>query len=148
MSVGGREPVKIREARAADIPALAALTGELGYPTTSEQMAQRLSRITNNDDRATFVAEQTGRIVGYAGIWCGQNYEADPPQSRVMALVVDSRARRQGVGGALMDAVEAWSRQRDVGVVVLNTGDGRADAHSFYERRGYRSTARRYLKRL
>ena len=140
--------IKVRGARANDIPALASLTGELGYPTTPEQMADRLSRIARDTDRATFVAEQDGRVVGYAGVWCGQNYDADPPQSRVVALVVDSTARRQGIGGALMEAVEAWSRQQNVGVIVLNTGDGRTEAHTFYERRGYRSTARRYLKRL
>lgn len=139
--------VSIREARESDVAALAALTEELGYRTTPEQMAQRLSRISS-DDRATFVAEQKGAVLGYAGVWCGQNYEADPPQSRVMALVVANTVRRQGIGSALMDAIEAWSRERNVGVIVLNAGDTRADAHAFYERRGYRSTARRYLKRL
>lgn len=143
-----RSSVKVREARQDDTSALAALTGELGYPTTPEQMAERLSRITRDGDRATFVAEQNGHVVGYAGVWCGHSYGADPPQSRVMALVVRSNARRQGIGRALMDAVESWSRQRNVAVVNLNTGHSRADAHSFYERRGYRSTGRRYAKRL
>ncbi len=111
-------------------------------------MAERLSRIATDRNRTTFVAERMGRVVGYAGVWSGQNYEADAPQSRVMAFVVDSAERRQGIGTALMDAIEAWSRARGVAVIVLNSGDGRDDAHAFYERLGYRSTARRYLKRL
>ena len=65
-----------------------------------------------------------------------------------MALVVDARYRRKGIGAALMGSIETWARERGAGVVVLNSGDGRADAHAFYERLGYENTARRYLKRI
>lgn len=141
-------PAKIRLAQENDAEAIADLTGQLGYPTPPERMKFRLAEILAHPDRVTFVAERDGRVVGYAGAWCGQNYEADAPQSRVMGLVVEAAERRRGTGAALMRSIEDWSRARGVGVIVLNTGDGRAGAHAFYERLGYRSTARRYLKRL
>ena len=141
-------PAKIRLARESDADAIADLTGQLGYPTAPDKMKARLGQILHHPDRVTFVAERDGRVVGYAGAWCGQNYEADAPQSRVMGLVVGTSERRRGTGAALMRSIEDWSRARGVGVIVLNTGDGRTDAHAFYEQLGYRSTARRYLKRL
>ncbi len=142
------QAIAIRETRAGDFTAIAELTGQLGYPTTAAQMQVRLAGIVTDSSRATFVAEREGQIVGYAGVWYGQNYEADAPQARVMGLVVDASERRRGTGAALMQAIEEWSRERGVGVIVLNTGDGRAGAHAFYERLGYRNTARRYVKIL
>lgn len=65
-----------------------------------------------------------------------------------MALVVAAAYRRRGVGGALAAAVESLLARRGVRVIVVNTANHRADAHAFYESRGYSFTGRRYRKVL
>jgi GNAT superfamily N-acetyltransferase len=53
-----------------------------------------------------------------------------------------------GVGGALMDAVETWARERGYRMVSLNVVDENAAGQRFYERRGYALGHRHYVKRL
>ena len=64
--------VSVRDCELKDAGALARLTGQLGYASDEAQMHSRLSLILGRRDRGTFVAERSGRVVGYAGAWCGQ----------------------------------------------------------------------------
>jgi hypothetical protein len=50
----------IRAARSDDADALARLAGELGYPSTADDMRSRMSRLSNND--AVLVAESDGVV--------------------------------------------------------------------------------------
>jgi len=136
----------IRRAEIEDAAALAKLTGQLGYPSDEAQMRSRLPLILGSRDRETVVAERSGRVVGYAGAWCGQGYEADAPHARVLVIVVDGGVRRGGIATRLMEAIEAWAQERGAGYIVLGSGHHRDGAHTFYERLGYRATGRRYKK--
>ncbi|MGQ3480701.1 hypothetical protein [Paenibacillus sp. TY11] len=49
--------MKIRASRQEDIPALAYLMEELGYPTSVEEMKQRYDRIASDPNYHTLVAE-------------------------------------------------------------------------------------------
>lgn len=53
-----------------------------------------------------------------------------------------------GVGALLMDAVEAWARDRGCRLVTLNVVDENVPAQRFYERRGYGLGHRHYVKRI
>lgn len=57
-------------------------------------------------------------------------------------LYVAARARRQGLGRALVARVEAWARAHGAGAVLLWSDTRFADAHRLYERCGYRRTGR------
>ena len=53
-----------------------------------------------------------------------------------------------GVGAALMDAVERWSREHGHRMMSLNVVDANVPAQRFYERRGYALGHKHYVKRL
>ena len=53
------------------------------------------------------------------------------------ALVVADAARGQGVGAALLHAVEAWARQQGYGTLYVRSNVVRGRAHHFYLREGY-----------
>lgn len=57
-------------------------------------------------------------------------------------LYVHARARRRGLGMALVARVEAWAREHAADAVVLWSDTRFADAHRLYERAGYRRTGR------
>jgi GNAT superfamily N-acetyltransferase len=65
-----------------------------------------------------------------------------------MSLVVGSENRGQGVGLALISAVEDWARQKGAGDVMLTTHKRRADAHHFYRSMGYEATGYRFYNEL
>ena len=57
-------------------------------------------------------------------------------RAEVQKLLVHSRARRRGVGGALMQEVEARARELDRGLLYLDTEAGSGAEH-FYRSLGY-----------
>jgi GNAT superfamily N-acetyltransferase len=141
-------PVRIRTATLADVPALAALATQLGYPTAPEDMRERLDRIRARDDYETYVAERAGRVVGFAGVMHGLSYVYDPPYARLLSLVVEPGERGSGIGAALVAATESWARAHGAGQLHLTTALHRDGAHRFYERLGYERTGARYARKL
>ena len=111
-------------------------------------MRTRLERVLADDDYTTLVASEIGRIVGFIGTRVGPLYENDGLYGQVMALAVATNRQRQGVGRKLMAAAEAILVGRGAVVLIVHSGNQRADAHVFYEKSGYTFTARRYKKLL
>jgi GNAT superfamily N-acetyltransferase len=140
--------IRIRTPAEADLPALAALMAELGYPASPEQLRARLARIAGNRDYATLVAEVDGEVVGMIGLQRGWAYEHDRPFVRILALVVSGRMRGRGVGARLVADAEAWARGHDAYAVHLTTSLHRDEAHRFYERLGFERTGWRYVRRM
>jgi GNAT superfamily N-acetyltransferase len=74
--------------------------------------------------------------------------ERDAPVARIGALVVDEALRGQGVGRALVEAVELEARLRGCELLYLTTSERRDDARAFYERLSFEPTGRRYSRTL
>jgi GNAT superfamily N-acetyltransferase len=140
--------VTIREAELRDAASFAALLGELGYPSTPDQAAERIERIAADPSTWVVVAEVESELAGLGALHVQNLIERDEPGCEVAGLVVGQRFRRSGIGELLMQALEDEARRRGGKVMVLNTAHRRADAHAFYEALGYEHTGRRYAKEL
>jgi ribosomal protein S18 acetylase RimI-like enzyme len=140
--------VSIRTAQRRDAADVAALLGELGYPATEAQAAERIERLVPDASTLLIVAEVDGEIAGFGALHLQNLIERDDVGTHVAALVVAERFRRRGVGEALMNALEDEARAHGSRYLALNTAHRRADAHAFYEALGYEHTGRRYGKEL
>jgi ribosomal protein S18 acetylase RimI-like enzyme len=109
-------------------------------------MCKRLQTILANDDYATLIACEGEEIVGFIGTRVGPLYESDGHYGQIMALSVATDHQRRGIGRKLMQAAEAMLIARGVCVLVVTSGNQRADAHAFYEKNGFAFTGRRYKK--
>lgn len=138
----------IREATRNDAAALAHLMDELGYPTSAEEMAERFEAIKKDVSYGTLVAERGGEIVGMGGVTLGRSFGFDGVYASLVALVVDSRCRGEGIGRALLGACEKWARSRSAHKIMLNSGKHRNEAHEFYRGVGYEETGLRFVKPL
>lgn len=138
----------LREVDSRDAAAVAGLLGELGYPSTAVQAAERIERIASDPTTWLVVAELDGAIAGFGVLHVQNLVERDEPGCEVAGLVVGERFRRRGIGELLMEALEEKARQRGGKTMVVNTAHRRADAHDFYEALGYEHTGRRYAKEL
>lgn len=138
----------IRDARADDAEALAGLLDQLGYPTSTDAVTRRLTRLAESDADRVFVAEEDGAIVGFASVHVSLAVEYDEPAAKLSAIAVDENYRRRGIGEALVSAAEQEARTRGCCLLFLTTSERRADAHAFYERIGLEHTGRRYGKTL
>jgi len=72
--------------------------------------------------------------------------EGDSPLGVIIALVVDSSVRLQGVGASIVEALEAEARSRDCFAIVVHSGRKRIESHQFYQHLGYEKTGARLLK--
>jgi GNAT superfamily N-acetyltransferase len=68
--------------------------------------------------------------------------------ARIVAMVVDETARRRGVGGELVAALERRAASMGARKIVVTSASRRADAHAFYEKLGYARTGMRFGKEL
>jgi ribosomal protein S18 acetylase RimI-like enzyme len=101
------------------------------------------------------LAERDGALVGYAMVAIKTSAETELDDTwvsgdrvaEIETLVVLPEARGDGVGTALMDAVDAELAEREIEDVLIAAFVTNTDAIRLYERRGFRP-ASLYLIRL
>jgi GNAT superfamily N-acetyltransferase len=122
----------------ADVPALTALSSQLGYPTRADDLAQRLSRFLSRPDDHVILAalDDVSRVIGWIHVGRRESLETRP-RAEILGLVVDGAFRRAGVGRALMSAAEEWAVARGFDEVILRSNVVRPESHPFYESIGY-----------
>jgi GNAT superfamily N-acetyltransferase len=141
--------VKVRAARVEDAPALARLSGQLGYPATIEQILARMVVIQGDPSSGLFVAEMSGAVVGWMHL-LNQHLIEYGSRVEVAGLVVDEAARGRGIGRCLMDRAEEWTRERGSHTIHLRSNVTRAGAHAFYEHLGFKhvKTSKTFCKMI
>ena len=94
------------------------------------------------DTQVTVIAVSEADTVGLAvGLWDPERSGSVMP---VVSVFVAPRARRCGLGSAMMDAVHAWGRGKGATSSSLWVVDGNDSARRFYEGLGYRRTLDRH----
>ena len=130
--------LQIRRARQADAPAITALLHELGYPSnTYDEVRERLDRWSARDDSSVLVAVEEARVIGVVALAVVPYFERPGNWGRVVALVVDARARGLGVGRRLVTAAEHEALARGCVCMEISSARRRTDAHAFYRAMGY-----------
>jgi N-acetylglutamate synthase-like GNAT family acetyltransferase len=136
--------VEVRRAARHDVPGLAVLLEQLGYPAELERVERRLERL----DSDLFVAADDGELLGLAALQVMHVLQHDAPSARLTALVVREDARGRGVARALVTAVEAEARTAGCERLHVTTANHRADAHAAYLALGFTDTGVRFAKHL
>jgi len=95
---------------------------------------RRVGREVETGARALLVAEDAAGIVGTVQIVLEQP-ENQPHRADLSKMLVHRRARRRGIGAALMRAAEDAARRSRKSLLVLDTASG--DAERLYARMGW-----------
>ena len=139
--------LSIRGAVPTDAVRLAELSEVLGYPTSSEAVAERLERLLGRSEEAVLVAESpAGQVIG----WIHGSEQVLLESGRrceILGLVVDPEYQGQGAGRRLVVAVEQWAVGRGLEQVAVRSNVLRAASHPFYERLGYTRTKTQHAYR-
>lgn len=129
----------IRPATSADIPQLADLTTQLGYPSSSEEVAARLRDLAARPENAVLVAEEDGKAVGWIHVSALYSLEMGPC-AQIQGLVVDASRRGGGIGAALVEAASDWAAGHGFRTLRVRSNTVRERTHAFYERLGFART--------
>ncbi|MGE5815726.1 MAG: GNAT family N-acetyltransferase [Acidobacteriota bacterium] len=141
--------LSIREMRASDLPSVASLCDQLGYPTSPETLTGRFASLNGRRGEQMLVAIQHDRVLGWVHVRRVDSLESDPHGER-WGLVVDDEARSQGVGRALVETAERWATEHGLPSIRVRSNVVRERAHAFSERAGYTVVKRQsvFEKRL
>ena len=135
-------PVNVRQASAADIPAVLALYAQPdlddGKVLPVEQAVALLERFGRYPDYTLYVAEQAGEIVGSFALLVMDNLgHLGTPSGIVEDVVVAPARQSQGIGQAMMEFALERCREKGCYKLVLSSNAKRTRAHAFYESLGY-----------
>ena len=134
----GFSQVRIRPAKADDSPRLAVLCTQLWYPSSVEQVEQRLEQIQKDAQHCVYAAElPDGTVAGWIYVYLDPSLLNDP-QAEIGGLIVDEGYRGRRIGECLLSEAERWAGEHGCRTVSVRSNVVRKDAHRFYERLGYR----------
>jgi GNAT superfamily N-acetyltransferase len=126
----------IREMRASDLPSVAGLCDQLGYPTTVQTLTGRFATLNGRRGEQMLVAVHDEAISGWIHVRRVDGLESDA-RAEVWGLVVDDQVRSQGVGRALLEFAERWAVANGLQCLRVRSNVLREQAHEFYQRAGY-----------
>ena len=99
-----------------------------------EQFRARVAHMSHGDERAQFIAEHDGTLIGHAG---GMRWPERPDTTVVFAVYVTPSQRGTGVLAALIDAVADWSRAAGRLRLLVEVVVGNERAVKAYRRLGF-----------
>ena len=142
MTISANTPpaIAVRPAQERDFPDIARLAGELGYPSTPEQIQERFAAFGGASHHATFVAEINGEaVIGWIHL-CEERSMVAEPRAEITGLVIESGFRGRGAGALLVRRGEEWARQRELRTTGVRSNVLREKTRTFYVRLGYMET--------
>jgi predicted N-acetyltransferase YhbS len=144
--------VNIRTGQPDDAAQVAALLAELGYPDNrTAEVRRRLAMWDRETASFALVAERQGQVVGVIAVSAIPYLEREGCRGRIVALVVSSTCRGQGIGHRLVDAAEKAASELGCVTMEVTSSRSRAESHPFYRNLGYKDwgdRSARYLKDL
>lgn len=139
-------PFHIRVAEQADVAELCRLLDilfsiEADFTPDAVLQRQGLELLLQRGNTAVvLVAEWDGEVIGM----CSAQTLVSTAQGSVVALVedvvVEPGRRGEGVGGALLDALEGWARENGITRLQLLADRANTPALDFYQGRGWQAT--------
>ena len=142
--------LRVREMTSEDLPAVAALSDQLGYPVALAELEPRFDWIQRTPYEELFVAElPDGSIAGWIHVGADPSLTHDSV-AEIKGLIVSEAYRGKGLGEELVGAAEAWCVRLGFRNVRVRSRVEREAAHGFYQRRGYQKqkTQHVFLRRL
>ena len=112
-------------------------------PGAERVMRRFLADLTSSSHTFLFVAESGGRTVGFIS---GELREGSPTflqktWASVDDVFVAPESRNLGAGRALLEAVEAWARERNADGISLQVAAANERGRKFYEGLGFREVS-------
>ena len=142
--------VEIREIRAQDCPAVAALwREELNVASATDEHVKRTYEKMKSDGRyCTYVAAADGKIVGFITIVEVLSFDEPEGYVKMNGIAVLPEYRRRGIGTQLIFRAGQAARERGVSSVGMASSFRREKNYPLYESLGYRKSAYWFCKDL
>jgi GNAT superfamily N-acetyltransferase len=116
---------------------IAILSEQLGYPSSLEEIHQRIHSISASDNDIAYVALlEDHLVVGWIHVFYTLRLES-PSFCEIGGLVVHEEWRGKGVGSVLVGHAKGWCKAKGIQTLRVRSNVKRKKAHSFYLREGF-----------
>ena len=147
--------MEVRFARQGDKKQVLGLLDEFGVEVnkkirhSAKSEAQKIGgrifdEIIRRKDTMIFLAIEEENVVGLATFYLLPNIRHGWHRGHIEDFIVSEKARRKGIGSAIMDAVKTYCRKNNIKVIKLDSGLELKEAHKFYEKHGGKHTEKMY----
>jgi GNAT superfamily N-acetyltransferase len=145
--------VRIRAARRDDFEVVTQLLEELGRPvvtpaTEADCRAVYEKQVFDPDTHHIVAEDDRGGVVAFASAHFRARLNHPTEEVWVPDLVVTERARRRGIGRALLEEIEQRARDRGCHMIQLESAYFRAEAHHMYRQFKMRDVGKSFTKEL
>jgi GNAT superfamily N-acetyltransferase len=127
--------MEIRPARESDAEEVARLLGELGYP--QEPDGRRLAEWDADPAAHALVVEHDGYLAGAIAVQLCHHFARPGRFARIVAIVVDARHRKEGIGRTLVAEAGDLARRAGCDRIEVTSGTRRDASHPFYRSLGF-----------
>jgi len=128
--------IYVRLASVKDAQQIAALSAELGYPTSVKDTINYIQAIDKSICDMAYVAVAGDTVVGWIHVLYTIRLESGP-FCEIGGLVVARTARNKGVGKLLVDKAKKWATERNMEKLLVRCNVLREGAHEFYAKSGF-----------
>lgn len=139
--------MKIRKANINDTPRICLLLDQLGYPTNSKSLEDKITELINHPDHVIVVAEDED-VEAVMSIHFIPQLGLDGDFAVISYLSVDQNSRSNGIGKQLEEYCVQEAIVRGCERVQVHCSMKRTDAHRFYERQGYIESRKYFSKTI
>ncbi len=138
----------IRNAHLDDAGKIRELLEQLGYLHTVEFIRTKLACLLGDNSYRVFVYEIDEIVVSFITLHFSVQIAYEGEFTTIGFFVVDENVRSKGVGKAMEEYCTNLAKQRGCALMELYSNEKRVDAHRFYERQGYQSYKKYFMKML
>lgn len=105
-------------------------------------------RALNNPNNAVFVAEDNGKLIGFATLSIRDVIRYPNPVGELDELFVLEEYRRQGVAKQLMEEIESAAKKHNCCRMFINSRFESEASHHFYVKIGYTKFGYNFIKNI
>lgn len=138
----------IRDARVEDADAIRNLLEQLGYSNTVAFIENKLTIMLSDTTYKVIVYEANDKVAGFISVHFYEQIAYEGKFATIGFFVVDSTLRSRGIGKALEEYCTRLATDRGCAIMELYSNEKRVDAHRFYERQGYKSYEKYFMKEV
>jgi PhnO protein len=144
--------MRVRGARRDDFEGVTRLLEELGRPLVPEAAEADCRAVYDEQvvdpNSHHIVAEDASGLIAFASLHFRTRLNHPTQEAWIPDLIVTERARRRGVGRALLEEAERHARDRGCHMLALESGYQRAEAHHMYRQFKMRDSGKAFQRAL
>ena len=131
--------IQIREPTQSDTDALLSLIKQLGYFIDANEMRKNILYYSTLSTQKAWVAEKSGKVIGCIAVAITDYFHRKGAFLRVIAIVVNQKYRKKGIGKKLMQMAENYALEMKCSHMELTSGAHRTKlgSHDFYQSMGF-----------